>query len=154
MGIVYTRMSNWTQCDSALHQASNLCSYDPMVFNELAVVAFRKGNYEEANSLLVKAFKLCKLPLQQCWEPIAYNLAHAYRKLKDYTNALACYQLSLTLRPAEHSTLSAIALTYFAMKDFDKAVLFCHKALSVRRDPFVVSLLRTCLTHSCAVPPY
>jgi anaphase-promoting complex subunit 6 len=63
-------------------QAKSICSTDPVVYNELGVMAFRNKDYEAAARWLRKALSLAPPPLTEAWEPTVVNLAHTLRKLK------------------------------------------------------------------------
>ncbi|KAL9438103.1 hypothetical protein AB3S75_023882 [Citrus x aurantiifolia] len=46
------------------------------------------------------------------WEPTVVNLAHAYRKLKIYHEAISCYERALMLSNRSLSTYAGLAYTY------------------------------------------
>ncbi|ESR55695.1 hypothetical protein CICLE_v10024516mg, partial [Citrus x clementina] len=75
-------------------QAKNICPSDPLVYNELGVVAYHMKD-------------VCEM-----WEPTVVNLAHAYRKLKIYHEAISCYERALMLSNRSLSTYAGCAYTY------------------------------------------
>ncbi|KAH3743718.1 Cell division cycle protein 16-like [Pelomyxa schiedti] len=152
MGMLYTRLNQLIQSETVLTKALSLCPVDPLVYNELGVVSFKKANYKEAISLFNECIKRWEKPLQAQLEPVFYNLAHSYRKFGDFISAAKHYHTCLTLKPNEFSTMSALALTYYYLKNFDQAILFCHTALTKRKDNFVTSLLTLCLTSAAQYP--
>ena len=60
MGMEYQRMSNLALAEQLFRQGHAICPADPLLCNELGVVAFRNHQYEEAEQWLNKA--LDRLP--------------------------------------------------------------------------------------------
>lgn len=60
MGMEYQRMNNLALAEQLFKQAHAICPADPLVCNELGVLAFRNCNYVEAEQWLIKA--LDRLP--------------------------------------------------------------------------------------------
>ncbi|KAH9779060.1 Anaphase-promoting complex subunit 6 [Citrus sinensis] len=90
--------------------------------------------------------------LSEMWEPTVVNLAHAYRKLKIYHEAISCYERALTLLNRSLSTYAGLAYTYHLQKtarvydnefvssgslvqdNFSAAITYYHKALWLKPD--------------------
>lgn len=73
-----------TLAEQYLHQARDVCASDPLVYNEMGVLMYRQGRYENARKLFEFVLELTRgVPerLQQVWESARYNLGHALRKL-------------------------------------------------------------------------
>ncbi|KAK9199105.1 hypothetical protein WN944_014292 [Citrus x changshan-huyou] len=123
-------------------QAKTICPSDPLVYNELGVVAYHMKD------------TLAHIPssLSEMWEPTVVNLAHAYRKLKIYHEAISCYERALTLLNRSLSTYAGLAYTYHLQKtarvydnefvssgslvqdNFSAAITYYHKALWLKPD--------------------
>jgi stress-induced-phosphoprotein 1 len=57
----------------------------------------------------------------------------AYKK-KDFANAISHYEKAISLDPTELTFHSNMAAVYFEMKDFDKCIKSCEKAIEVGRE--------------------
>ena len=55
---------------------------DPIVWNEIGVVLYKKQDYGKANEVLKEALRLCDGVMHSTSETIVFNLAHTYRKLQ------------------------------------------------------------------------
>lgn len=119
-------------------QAAKLCPSDPLVANELGVLAYRGRQYEEAARWLRRALELvpggrptpreCRglvgwalpracpgpAPVQPLtsaacppstatagWEATLVNLGHTLRKLRQWDEAIRCFQQALGLKPGQ-----------------------------------------------------
>jgi anaphase-promoting complex subunit 6 len=133
-----------------LMQAKSICSTDPVVYNELGVMAFRNKDYEAAARWLRKALSLAPPPLTEAWEPTVVNLAHTLRKLKSYVEAISMYEKALALYPKGASTYAALGFTHHLQGSTGKAIDFYHKALGLKSDDtFTAEMLTTALTEEC-----
>ncbi|KAL9298035.1 hypothetical protein ACSQ67_023931 [Phaseolus vulgaris] len=68
------------------------------------------------------------------WESTVVNLAHAYRKLKMYGEAISYYEKALALSTRSVSTYAGLAYTYHLQDDFTTAITYYHKALWLKPD--------------------
>ncbi|KAM7279275.1 hypothetical protein ACFE04_006409 [Oxalis oulophora] len=113
-------------------QAKKICPADPLVYNELGVVAYHMKEYSKAVSWFEKTLAHIPSPLSEMWEPTVVNLAHSYRKLKMYHEAISCYEKALALSTGSPSTYGGLAYTYHLqalwLKPDDQ---FCTEMLSV-----------------------
>ncbi|KAH9554615.1 hypothetical protein CY35_08G072400 [Sphagnum magellanicum] len=112
IGMEYLRTNNLNLAEQFLMQAKSICSTDPVVYNELGVMAFRNKDYEAAARWLRKALSLAPPPLTEAWEPTVVNLAHTLRKLKSYVEAISMYEKALALYPKGASTYAALGFTH------------------------------------------
>lgn len=60
IGMEHLRTNNLTQAIAFIHQASTICSDDPLIFNELGVVYYKQKDYSQAIAMFTKALDLCK----------------------------------------------------------------------------------------------
>ena len=66
-----------------IETALTVCPYDPLAHNELGVVAYKQGRYEEAARLFETTIHALGIaPLTVGLEPTYCNLGHTYRKLR------------------------------------------------------------------------
>jgi anaphase-promoting complex subunit 6 len=76
------------------------------------------------------------------WEPTIYNLGHSYRKCRQFSNALLCFNRCVNLCPEKYSAYSALAFTMHLIGDIDDAISYYHKALGLKPDdPFCTDML-------------
>ncbi|GBG90196.1 hypothetical protein CBR_g50377, partial [Chara braunii] len=80
IGMEYQRTNNLSLAEQFFAKARNICPLDPLVYNELGVLAFRNKDYESAAKWLRKALSLVPRPWGENWEPTVVNLAHTLRK--------------------------------------------------------------------------
>ena len=89
---------------------------------------------------------LCRDPY---WEPTIFNLGQAYRKIRMFKEASACFEKSLSVCPGRASSYSALAYTRHLWGDLDGAIEAYHQALGRRPDdPFCSEMLMRALNES------
>lgn len=129
----YMRTHSYKLAEQFFMQAKTICPSDPLVYNELGVVAYNMKEYNKAVLWFEKTLK--HIPsLSQLWEPTVINLAHAYRKLKIYHEAISCYERALALSTRSLSTYAGLAYTYHLQDNFTAAITCYHKALWLKPD--------------------
>jgi len=146
IGMELIRVRNFSQAEQFLNQALKICPTDPLVWNELGVVALNNRDYEEACSNFTNAIKLCGNRVPDVWEATYCNLGHSLRKLQKYEEAMDAYQRALSLCPNDNqvkaSILSAIGFTHQISGDADEAINYYHKALGLNpEDRFTLDML-------------
>ncbi|CAN1297546.1 Anaphase-promoting complex subunit 6 [Linum perenne] len=141
IGMEYMRTHSYKLAEQFLLQAKEICSSDPLVYNELGVVAYNMKEYNKAVFWFEKT--LAHIPsLSAQWEPTVVNLAHAYRKLKKYHDAISYYERALELSTTSLSTYSGLAYTYHLQDNFTAAITYYHKALWLKpEDQFCGDML-------------
>ncbi|KAH9723144.1 Anaphase-promoting complex subunit 6 [Citrus sinensis] len=95
IGMEYMRTHSFKLAEQFFMQAKTICPSDPLVYNELGVVAYHMKD------------TLAHIPssLSEMWKPTVVNLAHAYRKLKIYHEAISSYERALTLSNRTNTSL-------------------------------------------------
>ncbi|KAF5728257.1 anaphase-promoting complex subunit 6 [Tripterygium wilfordii] len=134
IGMEYMRTRSYKLADQFFMQAKTICPSDPLVHNELGVVAYHMKEYSKAVWWFEKTLAHIPSPLSEMWEPTVVNLAHAYRKLKMYNDAILCYERALALSTRSLSTYAGLAYTYHLQDNFTAAVTYYHKALWLKPD--------------------
>ncbi|KDP30666.1 hypothetical protein JCGZ_16222 [Jatropha curcas] len=133
IGMEYMRTHSYKLAEQFFMQAKTICPSDPLIYNELGVVAYNMKEYNKAVLWFEKT--LAHIPcLSQLWEPTVVNLAHAYRKLKMYHEAISCYERALTLSTRSLSTYAGLAYTFHLQDNFTAAISYYHKALWLKPD--------------------
>ncbi|KAG0503709.1 hypothetical protein HPP92_003781 [Vanilla planifolia] len=139
MGIVF--FTPWRQI-----QARAICPSDPLVYNELGVVAYHMKEYQKAAQWFEMTLVNVSSSMSEIWEPTVVNLAHAQRKLKMYQKAISSYEKALALSTRSLSAYAGLAYTYHLMDNLDSAVKFYHKALCLKpEDQFCTEMLTMAL---------
>ncbi|XP_065627398.1 anaphase-promoting complex subunit 6 isoform X3 [Quercus suber] len=167
IGMEYMRTHSFKLAEQFFMQAKTICPSDPLVYNELGVVAYhmkdklhaRKCHWSQSS--LAKGYNKAALwfektlahipsPLSELWEPTVVNLAHAYRKLKMYHEAISHYEKALALSTRSVSTYAGLAYTYHLQDDFTAAITYYHKALWLKPDDqFCTEMLSVALVDEC-----
>ncbi|KAL5564884.1 hypothetical protein UlMin_028048 [Ulmus minor] len=150
IGMEYMRTRSFKLAEKFFMQAKTICPLDPLVYNELGVVAYHMKEYSTAVWWFEKTLALIPCPLSEMWEPTVVNLAHACRKLKMYEEAISYYEKALELSTKSVSTYSGLAYTYHLQDDFTAAITYYHKALWLQPgDQFCTEMLSVALLDEC-----
>eukprot|EP00117_Sycon_ciliatum_P005401 scpid53756/ scgid9361/ Cell division cycle protein 16 homolog; Anaphase-promoting complex subunit 6; CDC16 homolog; Cyclosome subunit 6 len=125
-----------------LRQAEALVPTDGIICHELATLAYQQASYKLALKYYLKALEVCnKSPKDKVssasWEPLLNNIAHCYRRLRDYDKALEFHQRALALDCTKSSTYTAIGFIHCLRGSFDKAIEHFHKALRLNRQDII-----------------
>ncbi|KAK7257149.1 hypothetical protein RIF29_30915 [Crotalaria pallida] len=145
IGMECMRTRSFKLAEQFFMQSKAICPSDPLVYNELGVVAYHMQEYKKAVWWFEKTFALIQTSLSEMWEPTVVNLAHAYRKLKMYNEAISYYEKALTLSTSV-STYAGLAYTYHLQDDFTTAITYYHKALWMKPDDqFCTEMLSSAL---------
>jgi len=146
IGMEYVRTQNLPLAKLYFDRAKHICLYDPLIYNELGIIAYKQCNYDEAAALLERALQYCSTISSEMREPITYNLGHAYRKLEKYGKAIETYDEALNLDPKNPKILTSIAFTHLLMGQYEQAIEYCHKSLALlSTDSFAVDVLHHAL---------
>ncbi|XP_066253498.1 cell division cycle protein 16 homolog isoform X1 [Euwallacea similis] len=119
-------------------QAQCIAPEDPFILHERGVISFQSQDYEKAEDYfreaLVKIKRIQLGSIPTIWAPLLNNLGHVSRKLKKYKESLQFHNEALVLMSQHVPTISAIAYVHSLMENYDDAVEWFHKALSLKRD--------------------
>ncbi|KAI5662364.1 hypothetical protein M9H77_21687 [Catharanthus roseus] len=146
IGMEYMRTHSFKLAEQFFMQAKSICPSDPLVYNELGVVAYHMKEYKRAVWWFEKTLLHIASSLSEMWEPTLVNLAHALRKLKRYNEAIAYYEKALALSTSSLSTYAGLAYTYHLQNNFTAAITYYHKALWLKpNDQFCTEMLTLAL---------
>jgi len=142
IGVELVRANNLPLARQFMIKSKSICPFDPLVFNELGVIDFKDGKYEDAIANFEKAVSLLSEDSALVsWEPIFFNLGHCYRKQRQYQNAVKYYKKALKLCPHNGSTYTALAFTNHLMGNTEVAIELYHKALAINPDDTFASAM-------------
>ncbi|KAJ7227065.1 cell division control protein 16 [Mycena pura] len=156
VGMENIMLSNYMLADEALNAANTMCDGDPLLANELGIMAFNHGEYERAAGMFQQSLDLAQVTQssQTTWATTRLNLGTCFRKLKRYDQAEAAYQKVLDLDPRHPVALGFLGLVYHLTDNLDKAILKYHEALSVEQlNPHIMELLQIALDQTGTVMP-
>ncbi|PON98465.1 N-terminal acetyltransferase A, auxiliary subunit [Trema orientale] len=150
IGMEYMRTRSFKLAEQFFMQAKSICPSDPLVYNELGVVAYHMKEYNKSVRWFEKTLAHIPSPLSEMWEPTVINLAHACRKLKLYEEAISYYEKALALSTKSVSTYAGLAYTYHLQDNFTAAITYYHKALWLKPDDqFCTEMLSLALVDEC-----
>ena len=123
LGMEYMRTGNTSMAAQLLESSYRVWPTDPLVVNELGVLAYQQGEWGKAADHFRSALSLISsasaaastggsgnVAAASAWSITACNLGHALRKLRSYSAALAAYQQALA-PPRTDPTQPAAAIT-------------------------------------------
>ncbi|KAJ3674101.1 hypothetical protein LUZ60_006093 [Juncus effusus] len=134
IGMECMRTHNFKLAEQYILEAKIKCPSDPLVYNELGVVAYYMKEYEKALQCFELTLELVTFPLSELWEPTLVNLAHCLRKIKRYQKAITYYEKALALSTRSFSAFAGLAYTYHLMDKYDEAIGYYHQALWLKQD--------------------
>jgi len=154
--IEYLRTNNVPLAEQFCRQAKTMCATDPLVYNELGVVHYRQGRLKEAIDCFKEGLALCRNQperLRHAWEPVMFNLGHAYRRMRKYDEAIRYYEEALSYNPKEASIYSAIGFVYHLQNRLEDAIQSYHSALGIKpEDTFASEMLDRALHEAYSKP--
>jgi anaphase-promoting complex subunit 6 len=154
MGMEYLRTKNLRTALLSFELAKQVNGADPIVWNEIGVVLYKKQEFKKSNEVLLEALKLCDGVMHSTSETIMFNLAHTYRKLHQFDKSIEFYLKCIQLNSRCASTYSAIGLAYYLCNKVHEAVDAFNKALFLKsNDRFTNDLLYIALYECCENPP-
>lgn len=153
IGMEYAKSGNSLLAQQFFQQAMLMHVKDPMVYNEMGVIAFRDGLYEDAVSLFLQTLEKARGHNLEEWEPTLFNLGHAFRKVLRYDDAIHYYEMALSVSAKKYSVESALGFTHHLKGDLDKAIEYYHRALSTQpRETFTSDMLGRALSQFADTP--
>ncbi|KAG0266487.1 anaphase promoting complex subunit cdc16 [Mortierella polycephala] len=137
LGMQHLQQNNVLLAQKYLTSCLTICDSDPLLLNELGVMYYNMGQYEEAVQSFLKVIE--KLQRSQrknvIWETTWLNLAHAYRKLENYSEAEKYFYKVDAISnpgPAKASALVGLGFIYQIMGRLSDAIESYHKVLTIR----------------------
>ncbi|XP_065018940.1 anaphase-promoting complex subunit 6-like isoform X1 [Musa acuminata AAA Group] len=150
IGMEYMQTHNYKLAEQFFLQAKKICPSDPLVYNELGVVAYHMKEYQKGVQWFEMTLDCVSSSLSEMWEPTLVNLAHALRKLKMFQKAISCYEKALAVSTQNFSAFAGLAYTYHLQDNFDAAITYYHKALWLDpNDQFCTEMLTLALEDDC-----
>ncbi|KAG0354485.1 anaphase promoting complex subunit cdc16 [Podila minutissima] len=148
LGSMYIGMQHLQQNNVLLAQkyftgCLTICDTDPVLLNEVAVMNFNLGQYDEALDFLHRALKKLEFTQRKniIWETAWLNLAHTYRKLGNYDEAEKYFLKvdSVALGPTKAAALVGLGFIYQITGQLSDAIEAYHKVLAIRPSDQIAS---------------
>ncbi|EPX74797.1 anaphase-promoting complex subunit Cut9 [Schizosaccharomyces octosporus yFS286] len=155
LGMQHMQLGNISLADEYLRSSYSLFQYDPLLLNEMGVVAFNKSDMQQSIKFFNSALQLVKKTQsnEKPWAATWANLGHAYRKLKMFDEAIDALEQGLVLSTQDASIHTAIALVYMHKKMPGLAITHLHESLAISQNEIVASdLLRRALEENSLIP--
>lgn len=133
LGIQHMMLNNLPVAYEYLNASYAICDSDPLLLNELGVVAFQQGDLSHAESFFVKAVRVADSigADKSAWISLSANLGHVYRRQGKYNDALECFHQVLSSSSADSQVYTAIGAIYLMSSNYLEAIENFHKALSI-----------------------
>ncbi|KAL1915162.1 uncharacterized protein VTP21DRAFT_7643 [Calcarisporiella thermophila] len=155
IGMQHLHLSHITQAEEYLLASYRICDLDPLLLNELGVLHYNKGEYEQAITHLRKSLELMEATyaFPEMQETAYNNLGHCYRKLKQFDTALDLFSRVLVISPQNAAAHAALGMLHQLRGETDAAIASYHAALAIRSDDVVASDLLTGILEYSATDP-
>lgn len=150
-GQYYEAVSEYAQAQAAIaraleasQEAGDLAG-EVRCLTQLGLVAYRKGDYEQANIWYNKALALFQTEtiysnyLLQAFTQAFNGLGEVYNEQGKFEQAQSCYQQALALsrrssdEPGEAKTLFGLGVTAFYQRQFVEAQVYYYQVLTIQR---------------------
>jgi anaphase-promoting complex subunit 6 len=151
LGMQNHAMNNMTAAEEFLKTAYGLCKTDPLLLNEMGIVFYHQDRLKEAASMFKRALEIADEidSDPQAWLGARTNLAHAYRRLHLFKEALQEFDQVLREGGKDAAIFSAKGIIYLDLGRPEEAVHVLHESLAIRpQDPIATELLNKALEET------
>ena len=148
LGMQNLLLNNLPLAEEYLHTAWDICESDPLLLNELGVVAYHRNDLDKAIQAFTAALTMAAESGSEpaAWVATRSNLGHALRRTGRYEEALAEFDDVLRQGGKDATVFSSRALCLLEKGDAWNAVIALHEALAVSpQDPIATELLSKAL---------
>lgn len=154
LGMQNHALNNMTVAEEFLKTAYGLCKTDPLLLNEMGVVKYHQDKPDEAVRFFLRALEIAdEIDADPgAWLSARTNLAHCYRRLRKFREAMDAFNEVLRLGGKDAAILSAKGLIYLENNMPEKAILPLHEALAINpQDGIATELLNKALEESSCI---
>nr|XP_019011300.1 anaphase-promoting complex subunit 6 [Kwoniella pini CBS 10737]OCF50081.1 anaphase-promoting complex subunit 6 [Kwoniella pini CBS 10737] len=148
IGMEHLQLSASNLAEEYFKAAEVINNSDPLLLNELGVVAYNKEDYDQAASYFRKALRTSweMQGVKSVWSVTYCNLGHAYRHMRNYEKAEHNYRLTIRLDPTNSTAYSSLGMIYQLKGDIRESIKIYHQSLSLNsQDPISTVLLEMSL---------
>lgn len=147
MGMEYARVNNLKTALLSFQQAVEFTGPDPIIFNEIGCIYLKEKKLTDAKEAFTSALTQCSdNGISWLRHTVLNNLGNVHRKLREYPQAISCYEESLNISPNDPAVIFALAFACQLVGDLHRAILLYHKVVCMKHEThFVDIMLRHCL---------
>ncbi|WVQ81923.1 hypothetical protein IAT38_004050 [Cryptococcus sp. DSM 104549] len=148
IGMEHLQLSASHLAEEYFRAAEAINASDPLLLNELGVVAYNKESYDQAAHYFAAALRASAdmQGVKSIWAVTYCNLGHAYRIMGEYDKSEHSYHQSIRLSPADPTAYASLAMLHHLRGYIRDAIKAYHKALSLGpQDPMATVLLEMAL---------
>ena len=145
----FMRSSNYKTALIAFENAMELSKNDPLIYNEIGVVHYKQKNFEEAKDYFIKGIKLCSEDdISRTYQTLLINLAHTYRYMKKYKEAIEIYMKLYYIDSKNIDVLNGIGMVLCHLGKYNYALDFFHQANFIQSsDSFAITMINKCINE-------
>ncbi|KAF9880969.1 anaphase-promoting complex subunit cut9 [Colletotrichum karsti] len=154
LGMQNHALNNMTLAEEFLKTAYGLCKTDPLLLNEMGIVKYHQDKPQEAVQFFRAALKTAADIDSDpyAWLSPRTNLAHAYRRLRLWKEALVEFDEVLRQGGKDPAIFCAKALIYLEQGIPEKAIVPLHEALAMNpQDGIATELLNKALEETSVI---
>ncbi|WVW85785.1 hypothetical protein I302_107823 [Kwoniella bestiolae CBS 10118] len=148
IGMEHLQLSASNLAEEYFRAAEVINASDPLLLNELGVVAYNKEDYDQAASYFRKALRASweMQGVKSVWAVTYCNLGHAYRHMRNYDKAEHNYRLTIRLDPTNSIAYSSLGMIWQLRGEIRESIKIYHQSLSLNsQDPISTVLLEMSL---------
>jgi anaphase-promoting complex subunit 6 len=144
MAMQYLQQQHLGLSEEYMSIARQQCRNDPCLMNELGVLRFQTGKFNEAKDLFLSTLENLQISKgTDIWESVTINLGHCYRRLgmehsqkraEHYSNALVQFESVLKSNKDHFGAIAGMGYVLQLQGERDKAIEVYHRALSLQMD--------------------
>ncbi|KAF8322575.1 TPR-like protein [Clavulina sp. PMI_390] len=156
IGMEYLRLSNRLLAEEYFEAAYKLCDSDPLLLNEMGVLAYQSEKYGLAKKYLSSAAEIgsSAQKSEAPWKNTYLNLGQALRKLGELEEAKTMFLKVLALDPRSAEAFASLGMVHHSLNELDAAITRYHEALSIiPLDANVIELLNIALAVNAMHDP-
>lgn len=148
IGMEFIRTNNLKTALVAFQDALNVNSTDPLLYNEIGVVFYKQKRFHEAEANFLTGLEICKEDKSPVSQTLTINLAHTYRKMRKYDEAIYLYNKISKIDNRNVSVLTSLAYSLHLKGDYLQALDVYHKANFIKPDDsFTIEMINKCLMN-------
>ncbi|KAH8913589.1 TPR-like protein, partial [Atractiella rhizophila] len=143
LGMQNMTLGNYHIADQYLKLAYDLNQDDPLLLNEMGVLAYRDERYSIAIQLFHSALRAAakiQSPMSN-WKEVLFNAGQAYRKIGKLDEAKTFLRKCVDMDPRWPAPLAALGMTLHLAGETPEAIQRYHEALAVAPADVIINKL-------------
>ncbi|CED84346.1 Anaphase-promoting complex (APC), Cdc16 subunit [Phaffia rhodozyma] len=148
IGMEHLQLENVAVAGHHFESALTVCKSDPLLFNEMGVIAYMQEDYPTAVDQFRKALAASEemQGTPATWAKTHLNLGHSLRKLGKIDESFLAYEMALKLDPTSDSAYGGMGIVFLLKGKLNSAIECFHQALSLDpMSPQITSILHSSL---------